>query len=272
MIQSMTGYGEASLHNIKCEIKALNHRFLSTTLSLPPSLSKYEFKIRELIGAYLKRGAIFLKLFVESHQVEPDLEQAKVYYNFVEKLKNGLELKGEIPLSLFLDFRKEKVLTWDEIKPIVVLSLHKVIKSRVEEGKKIKQDMELHLKRLKSLINQIIKKTPNQKKMEQEFKTKLNSLTRDKLDEQKVREELTILLLRENFNEEIVRLDAHFNKFRKVVRRKEPSGKELTFLLQEMQREANTVSAKAKNAEISQLTVEIKTDIEILMEQAENVR
>ena len=268
----MTGYGEATLHNIHCEIKTLNHRFFDASVSLPFALSSYEFKIRALLSTSIKRGVVYFKLFTGDTEIEPDIKRAKIYYKFVSELKQELGLKSDVPIEPFLAFKKEKVPGWRDIKEVVIAALNKAVESRIEEGKKLKSDIELHIKNIKNLVKSILEKTPDQKKIETEFRTKLDSFTKNKLDEQKVKEELTLLLLRENFNEEVVRLDAHFRKFKEIIKSKEPSGKHLAFLLQEMQREANTISAKAKNAEVSQLTVELKRELEILREQVENVR
>ena len=268
----MTGYGEATLYNIHCEIKTLNHRFFDASVSLPSALSSYEFKIRTLLSTYIKRGVVYFKLFIGDTEIEPDIKRAKIYYKFVSELKQKLGLKSDVPIEPFLEFKKQKIPGWREVKEVVISALNKAVESRIEEGKKLKTDIELHIKNIKNLIKSILEKTPDQKKIESEFRTKLDSFTKNKLDEQKVKEELTLLLLRENFNEEVVRLDAHFRKFKEIIRDKEPSGKHLAFLLQEMQREANTISAKAKNAEVSQLTVELKRELEILREQVENVR
>lgn len=272
MIQSMTGYGEASLGGLHCEIKTLNHRFLSIVLSTPPSFSIYEFQIRELLNTYIKRGAVYLKLSMEDAEFEPDIAKAKAYYSFIKKLQKALNLKVDVPIEPFLEFKKEKIPGWRNVKLVTTTAIRKLIESRIEEGKKIQSDIELHLKEIKELIVSIKKKAPDQKKMEKEFRSKLESFSKNELDERKVREELTLLLLRENFNEEVVRLIAHFRRFKEIVKSKSPFGKHLAFLLQEMQREANTISAKAKNAEISQLTVELKKELEILREQVENVR
>lgn len=272
MIQSMTGYGEAVLQGIYCEVKALNHRFLSMSLSIPPNLSNYEFQIRELLNTYIKRGTVYLKLSIENAEPEPDLIKAKAYYNFVKKLQKSLNLQEDIPIEPFLGFKKEKTPAWRDIKSVVTCAIRKLVESRIEEGQKILLDIKLHLSRIKELIASIKQKIPDQRKIEKEFKARLESFSNNELDEKKIKEELTLLLLRENFNEEVVRLVAHFRRFREVLKSKSPSGKYLSFILQEMQREANTISAKAKSAEISQLIVELKRELETLREQIENVR
>jgi uncharacterized protein (TIGR00255 family) len=268
----MTGYGEASFGHIHCEVKSLNHRFLDISLSIPASFSPYEFKIRKLLSTHVKRGTVFLRLFAEDVEIRPDLKHAKAYYKFIQELKKELGLKSEVPIEPFLKFSKEKPPAWRDVKNVISTALEKLIKSRIQEGQKTKVDIELHLKKTKKLAESMKKRAPDQQKIEKELKGKLDSFPGKELDERKIREELTLLLIRENFNEEAVRLNAHIGKFEEVLRSKDPSGKHFAFLLQEMQREVNTVSAKAKNAAVSQLAVELKREMESLREQVENVR
>ncbi len=272
MIQSMTGYGEARRGDIYCEIKSLNHRFFNVTLSIPSWLSPYEFKIRELLKNRVKRGAVSLKVYIENHEIKPNLEGARVYYNFIRDLKKELGLSGTIPIEPFLDFRKEIKASWSDVKFAINSALSLLVKSREEEGKKLREDIELHLKKIKERIEIIKHKSPDEREIRKQFKKKLRDFIKDGLDERKLKEELTLWLIRENFNEERVRFEVHLNKFKQVLKSREPPGKRLSFLIQEMEREANTISAKAKNAEISQLVVELKEELEILKEQIGNVR
>ncbi|MCK4308065.1 YicC family protein [candidate division WOR-3 bacterium] len=273
MMQSMTGYGEARQGNVYCEIKSLNHRFFNVNFSIPSWLSPYEFKIIELLKRRIKRGAVSLKIYTDNYEIKPDIERAKAYYNFVLDLKQELGLSGTIPIGHFLDFKKETTgASWKDVKTAINSAISLLVKSRDEEGKKLKADIELHLKKVKEGVEHIKQGTPDVRDIRKQFKKKFAAFVRDGLDERKLKEELTLWLIRENFNEERVRLEVHLSKFKQVLRKRGPSGKYLSFLIQEMEREANTISAKAKNAKISQLIVELKGELEILREQIGNVR
>ena len=271
MIQSMTGYGEARRGNIHCEIKSLNHRFFNITLLTPSWLSPYELKIMDLLKNRIKRGAVSLKIYIESQEIKLDIKRAKTYYNFIHNLKEELGLSGDISIGHFLDFKKETTASWGDVRITINSALSSLIKSRKDEGRKLKDDIDLHFKKTRKGIEDIKRQTPGEQDIKKQFKKKFANIIKNGLDERRLKEELTLWLIRENFNEERVRFEMHLNKFKQIVKRKEPSGKHLSFLIQEMEREVNTISAKAKNAKISQLVVELKGELEILREQIGNV-
>ncbi|MDI6839283.1 MAG: DUF1732 domain-containing protein [bacterium] len=272
MIQSMTGYGEATYSHIHCELKALNHRFFDATLSIPTSLSCYEFKIITLLKERIKRGAVFLKIFVEETHIKLDIKRAKAYYDFINNLKLSLGLEeSSIPIDLFLNFTKQEAPPWSVVKKVINSCIDCLIESRLEEGKKLLSDIETHFKKINKLLQVIDQRVPKQKERREQFLKRITPLIKDGLDEHKIDEEFAFLLMKEDFNEEQSRLKAHFKKFKNILYSKRPSGKYLVFLIQEMQREANTISAKVKDVGVSQVVVELKKELEDLREQAENV-
>lgn len=271
MIQSMTGYGETSLRQVRCEIKTLNHRFLKADISIPPELSSYELRLKRLLRERLARGAIFLKIFLEA-DIEPDIERARAYYNFLVNLKQSLKINSPIPIDLFIDFKKTKSISWRTIKQVTNNALDKVIESRIAEGRGLQAAIKLSLKRMDKLLHLIRQYIPKQVDLRKNFKEKLAPFMKEGVDEHKIDAELAFLLVKQDFNEERVRLEIHLAKFKELISTESPSGKYLTFLTQEMLREANTISSKVQDAKISHLVVEFKKELEDLREQVENVR
>lgn len=268
---SMTGYGEGIFRNILCEIISLNHRFLDIHLSLPDNLLSKEIKIRNLIKKRINRGKIILKIFIQKKEYEFDVEQAKTFYNFVKEAKNELSLKGNIPLNFLFEFKKEKTPKWIDCKTAINLTIDSLIKSKAEEGEKIKKELDFHIHRVEKLIEEIENISQPIESKIQQIKNKLASFGIN--NGSQLNDMITSIILKEDFSEEKLRLRSHTTKFNDILNTTQNGciGKYLGFLLQEMMRETNTISAKAKDAKISQLVVEIKNEIEILREQVENV-
>lgn len=273
MIQSMTGYGEASVCHIHCEIKSLNHRFFNLNLSMPSSLSVYEFRLRKLLKAAIKRGSVFLRIFLDDMKIQPDIKRAQIYYKFVNDLKKKLKLGGPVPLELFLDFKKEVTPSWQLIRSVINSAVAQLTEARVEEGKKLQKDIELRLNKIEKLLEFIKKRVSKQKdERGKHLMKKLPHFIKDKVNESKFSNELALLMMKEDFSEECIRLVAHLSKFRRILKARESSGKYLGFLTQEMHREANTISSKASDTKISHAVVELKSELEAIREQIENAR
>ena len=267
----MTGYGEANLGHLHCEVRSLNHRFFDITLNIPSSFSRYEFKIRTLLKERIRRGAVSLKIFVENSKIEPDIERAKAYYDFLTNLKQSIGLKGEIPIDLFLDFKRAETPSWGVAKRLINAGIDSLLESKAEEGSKLLLDIDEKLGKIEDLLKTVEQRRPEQTKRREQLIKKLAPFVKERLNEHKIDEEFAFLLMKEDFEEEQTRFNAHFKKFQKVLRRRKSSGKYLGFLLQEMQRELNTISAKAKDVGISSVIVELKKEVEDLREQVENI-
>ncbi len=272
MLQSMTGYGEANNGSLHCEIKTLNHRFLNINFNIPSSLSRYEYDIRKVLGSQIKRGAVSLKISIEDSKIKLDIEKAKIYYNFIKNLKQKLNIKSPIPIDPFLNFKKDEIPSWRVLKSVIATALNHLIETRIEEGSKLQADIELRLKKIDKLIKLIKQKTPKQTELIERFKEKLSPFIKEGIDERRLEEELAFSIIKEDINEECVRLATHIEKFKETINIEEPLGKYFIFLIQEMQREANTISSKARDIRISQCVIELKKELENLREQVENIR
>lgn len=285
MIQSMTGYGEGESGGVHCEIKTLNHRFFTMSLKIPDSLTPYEDKIRKMLKKTLMRGSVFLKIKTENEEkVEPvlDLTQAKIYYKLLEDIKKKFAFKDKITLELLSSFKevfKEKKnernseVLWRNAKKAIDTAISKVIEERKKEGAAIRKHCLVYVKRIKSALAFIKKRIPSKLEEEKErLRRNLAPFGNEGVNEKRIEEEIILFADKRNVQEECTRLGDHLSKFRETLDADEPCGKKLIFLIQEMNREANTIASKARDGGISESIVNIKTELEDLRELVENVR
>ncbi|MFA5031550.1 MAG: DUF1732 domain-containing protein [bacterium] len=254
MIQSMTGYGEYCFRNIRCELKSLNHRFFDANIFIPSCLSPYEIKLRQLLRERIVRGMVYLRIFIEAPDIKTDLKQAKAHYNFLIDLQKNLKLNSDIPIELFLPFKKEIAPQWSIIQKVVTGAINALIKARIEEGAKTLKDINSHLKQIDKFFDSIKRKAPV---LEAKRMKKIQTSSE---------------LNKEDFSEEQMRFETHFKALKRNISSAGVSGKYCVFLLQEMQRECNTIASKTKDSSVATLIVKLKDEIEKIREQMENVR
>jgi uncharacterized protein (TIGR00255 family) len=291
MVASMTGYGTAELvqENLKAmvEISSVNNRFCEIQFRLPKHLSPLEPKLKEMILSKITRGKVsFMLNWEEAVPVESFVklneEAADVYFNIMKQLKERYGLAGDIRLDQFFNLpdlvKVEKAetdleLAWGVVSGITQQALEEFNRMRKAEGKKLAQDMTERISALNQTILKIKKLTP---KCTQAYRQKLESRIKELVDNSKVdqhRLELEVALMAEksDITEECVRFKSHNDQFLSALKEHAPVGKRLTFLLQEMNREANTIGSKAADAEISQKVIFLKEEIEKLREQSQNI-
>jgi uncharacterized protein (TIGR00255 family) len=292
MISSMTGFGQAerSLKNgkkVSCEIKTVNHRFCEIVCRLPRVLFPYEDRIKAIVRDSLERGYITVRLTMDESDdlpgaLEVDYDYARKYHRLLENLKDKLGLNGDIDVSLFIQRpgvikeTGEKVVSekdWLRVKKAIEIALSQVETSRKKEGSKLLSDMKARGKHIGSLVERVEKKSPDtvQTKRENLLK-KMAQLGGDAAYSGcRIEEEISIFADRCDVVEECVRLKSHLDSLESMFKQDHSVGRKLTFMLQEMNREANTIASKAQDAEISQWVVVIKEELERMREQAENL-
>jgi uncharacterized protein (TIGR00255 family) len=270
----MTGFGSkeakiSTLGNVRIEIRSTNHKFLETVLHLPEGLLALEERIKKEIEAKIKRGRITCTLSV------PEGSPAKVFVN-KRLLKNYLaafkEIKGQfnIPSQPSIDtlLHLPGVLSlaenvgvisqkWPELKRLINQVLDNLVRMRQKEGRALYFYLSRRLKALQALLGRL--------------KHQYKKIIAHKLSQIKTDEERSVFLKDTDITEEVERLAFHLSNFLHRLGASEPIGKELDFIAQEMQREANTISAKSCAAIISGQAVQIKSQIEKLREQVQNI-
>jgi len=287
----MTGFGrgegETTLGKVFVETRSVNHRYCDINIKLPKRLIPFENRIKEIIRAQVSRGRIdiFLKLDnlgEENVHLSVDLHLAEQYYQALQSLKESLHLRDKITLELVAgakDVISAKEETgelepfWQEILPILNRSFQDLDDMKRLEGEVLLKDLQQRLERIVQQLGEIKDLFSSRLAA---YRDRLHERVRSLLggsdvDPSRFQQEVALLAERMDITEEIVRAESHFAQFLTLLKAQEPVGRKMDFLLQEMNREVNTVSAKANDAEISQRVVEIKAELEKIREQVQNI-
>ena len=289
-MKSMTGFAQSSVNTeigkIMVDIRSENHRFLDVNVSVPESLLQLETAIEDRMKNSIQRGKLRLRLSVQANRRERQRLSESVLrenYSSLKKINSALGLKTEIGIEhlLMMENSFESRVgpevsrqTEARIREAVAKALAKFNRSRETEGQKLEKAILGRLETIRKTVDGVKKKRKEfVKKSEKKTKEKVEKIfsSRHKDDPLISQEAAAIVTERSEIDEEIVRLEAHISKFRKTARKKGAVGKELDFLVQEMNREAGTISAKCKDAGISHLTISIRLELEKIREQVQNI-
>ena len=291
MLKSMTGYGraegETTLGRVFVETRSVNHRYCDINIKLPKRLGPFETRIKELIRSQVSRGRIDVSLKADSGEEEKvqlnvDLHLAEQYYRALQALKEKLQLKDEITLTLLAGAKdlitaKEEAGDiepyWQEMIPILKRSFKEMDDMKRSEGETLGKDLQFRLEKIHQQLEEIKHLFPPrleafQKRLHERIRSFLGGV---EVDANRFQQEVAFLAERADITEEIVRMESHLAQFVLLLEGEEPVGRKMDFLLQEIHREINTVSAKANDAEISQRVVEIKSELEKIREQVQNI-
>ncbi len=287
----MTGFGRAegatSLGKVIVESRSVNHRYCDINIKLPKRLSLFENRIKELLRSQVSRGRVDVSVRLdgvgeEKIQLSVDLDLAEQYYRALQDLKEKLQLKDDITLAL-LAGAKDLIMAkeesgdiepyWQEVLPILNQSFKNMDDMKRSEGESLAKDLRQRLERIARQLQVVKQQFPS--RLKAAF-TRLHDRLRALLegmeaDPQRFQQEVAFLAERTDITEEIVRGESHLAQFGILMEANEPVGRKMDFLLQEINREVNTVSAKANDAEISQNVVEIKSVLEKIREQVQNI-
>jgi uncharacterized protein (TIGR00255 family) len=288
-VRSMTGFGQAEARTpsgqYRVEIRAVNNRFLDIQLRQPKSLSSLEQKIKELITDTISRGSV--SVFIgcdkenETGALSWDKEAVENYIGIFRQIRKRFKLSGDVTLSdllHFSDFLKtesvqcdEKTL-WKHFKPVLAEALKNFQQAREDEGVHIIKDLRKTLDEITGLLADVETRAP-QRIIEYTatLTERVQKLLKNPPDEQRLAMEIAMMADKLDISEECSRLRAHIAAFVKDFGSGEPVGKRMNFLLQEMNREANTIGSKANDTAISHLSVTLKEDIEKIREQIQNI-
>ncbi|MDO4833694.1 MAG: YicC/YloC family endoribonuclease [Bacillota bacterium] len=293
MIKSMTGFGRGEYsdgkRNVICEIKTVNHRYADISVKMPKRYSFAEEKIKVQIKEKMKRGKADVSIMVEN-LTEGDLTVrlnapvARQYIDNLKELKDGYELKGDIDLSLVSSMPdvlkvipdvedEEEVMT--VISGAVDMAAGKLEEMRAAEGGKLAEDLLMRGELIRAIVKKIEVRAPL---VAQEYREKLririSELLEGKVDvpEDRILIEAAVFADKASITEELVRLDSHMLQLKTFLTESDGTvGKKLDFLVQEMNREANTIGSKANDLEITSLMLETKSEIEKIREQVQNI-
>ncbi|HHW00508.1 MAG TPA: YicC family protein [Clostridiaceae bacterium] len=291
MIRSMTGFGRGEYENggrkYVVEIKTVNHRYADIFVKVPRQISFIEDRVRQTVSKNLSRGKIDVFVNYESNEensklVLIDEVLAESYINAVRFLRDNFGLQDDISTSLISRFpdvlKVEKAEEdvdeiWEGLKIALDEAISCVIKMRENEGEGLKKDFLKKAAYVESLVEEISKRAPEVvKDYKQRLETRIKELLEQQtIDESRLAMEVAIFADRCSIDEELVRIKSHINQLREILDMDQPIGRKLDFLIQEMNREINTIGSKANDLIITKNVIEIKSEIEKIREQIQNV-
>jgi uncharacterized protein (TIGR00255 family) len=287
----MTGYGRGELEEkgvrITVEVRSVNNRFLEVSPKLPRFLAPLEGEVKNVIRARLSRGRILVSVNWEDvsgvrESISLDDEVADRYHSLLKALKQRYNLSGDIDLRTMAalpDLLKREVEEWEPseafplVKKALAIALDDVIEMKSREGEAIARDLEKRVDHTITLLHKIEDKAPQRVEgVRNRLRARLAEIDeKGDYDEALLIQEVVLFAERSDFTEECVRYRVHCDNFRRYLKEGGAAGRKLTFLLQEMAREVNTLGVKASDAEVSGNVVLIKEELEKIREQVQNI-
>lgn len=292
MAISMTGFGRGEFKNdnyhFLVECKTINHKYCDINVRLPRKISFLEDKIRNYVKNFVKRGRVdlYIKLDLigsEDVNLKFDDKLATQYVNILKEIKEKFDLQDDISVMNVAKFpeivkceekEEDEDLYWSMLKEALDMSMEKLTQMRKEEGEKLAIDTIERCDILANLIDEIEKYSNT---VVDEYREKLNSRISEILenpsiiDENRLAQEVAIFADKSSITEEIVRFRSHIEQLRKTVEKNDSIGRKIDFLIQEMNREVNTTGSKSSNINITNLVVEVKSELEKIREQIQNI-
>lgn len=290
-VRSMTGYGRgehiAEERKFTVEMKSVNHRYNDMTIKLPRSLASLEDKIKKRIMRDVFRGKTDVYISFETFSaadVDVKLNEA-LAAAYMEKLNlmeekfgltggNKLELAAKFPDVITVEkAQQEEAVIWEALAPALDEAVEKFVAMRAVEGENLKKDILLKGERIKTLVAEVKERSPL---VVVEYQEKLNNRLKDLLggvdvDPQRIATEVAIFADRGCVDEEVTRLESHLVQLKDILEGGGQVGRKLDFLIQEMNRESNTIASKANDIQIVKATIELKSEIEKIREQIQNL-
>jgi len=282
MTQSMTGFGSSEKGSFRVEIRSLNHRFLEIVMKISPHMSQHEIPLRNLVKDRFSRGKFDILVCLR-HEENPMIKVhtglARELYNSLLKLKEDLSLSGTLGIETFAGFR-ELIMSEEVPRDTELLysafaeAMDRVQDMRNREGGAIVQDVRARLERVEHMNAQISLLCPEVvDKFKRKFAEKLAFLFGDvRYDDTRVVQEAAVIAEKMDISEEITRIGSHVKQMRQILSDGDTIGRRIEFLLQELNREVNTVTSKSDDYRISSIAVEMKVELEKMREQSQNIQ
>ncbi|MFJ7728970.1 YicC/YloC family endoribonuclease [Neobacillus sp. NPDC097160] len=290
MVISMTGFGRGKAvsgsFSVNVEVKTVNHRFSEMNIRMPRQLLKIEDKIKKKLNQHIRRGRIEVYVSVEgegvvTRKVHVDWNLIEEYFQFIEQTRSKYGIEETITLRDLLNRTdllhiEEREAGNEEIENLVLSAVEEagilLKQMRMAEGEELKKDLLAITSQLEANVFDLQKYAPL---VVQSFKERLTKRMQEfvngQLDETRILTEVAVFADKADINEEITRLKSHIQQFLQTLNDQEPIGRKLDFIVQEMNREANTIGSKANDSNIAKKVVEIKSLLEKLKEQVQNI-
>ena len=291
MLKSMTGFGrfesETPERKISVEMKAVNHRYCEISLKMPKKLNFFESAIRNLLKNYISRGKVDIFIIYEDFTEGKELvkyneDLAKSYFDLIKKMGSQFEIDSNISASQLARFpdvftieeqQIDENEMWSFIENAIKNAAENFVKTRIDEGEHLKKDLIAKLDGMISMIDFIEERSPQ---VVDEYRNRLYAkveelLGNTNMDQGILATEITVFADKICVDEETVRLRAHINNMKNTLNEAENVGRKLDFIAQEMNREANTILSKSSDLDITNTAINLKTDIEKVREQIQNI-
>ena len=291
MIKSMTGYGKAEKsieqRMYQIEIKSVNHRYLDISVKMPKQLSYLEEEIKKIISSKVKRGKVDVFISFENNSaqgknIQINTDIAKIYISELRKLAEQENISSNIEVTeiskypdvLSIQNVEDEEIIKQEILEVTKVATEQLVNMKQLEGEKIAEDLINRINAIKEKIKEISSLSTG---LIQEYVVKLEGrikelLVGQEIDESRLAQEVVIYADKCSIEEEVTRLKSHIFQFEKLLKETNGTiGKKLDFIIQEMNRETNTIGSKANNLEITNGVIDIKTELEDIREQVQNI-
>lgn len=291
MIKSMTGFGRSEYidekRRITAEIKAVNHRYMDCSIKMPKKLSFFEASIRTLLKDYIQRGKVDVFITYEDYtennfNLRYNRDMAKAYLSYLNEMAEEFGIENDVRVSTLSRYPEvfsleesgaDEEEIWSDLEKVIKEAAEAFVEARIAEGDNLKRDLIDKLDKMDSYVDEIEKRAPE---IIEEYKKSLcekvaDLLADSKIDESRILGEVTIYADRICVDEEIVRLRSHIRTTKDILTTGGSVGRKLDFIAQEMNREANTILSKSSDLLTSDIAINLKTDIEKVREQIQNL-
>ena len=292
MIRSMTSFGRSSSEEgekrvFTVEMKSVNSRYLDINIRMPKTLISLEEEIRKMISNSLNRGKVDVFINLKNYNdgsgiPKVDINLAQGYLECLKEIETKLGVKNDVSVMQIARFpevitvveEEDKIEeVWKELKPLISDSLEMMVSMREVEGNKLKEDIlskVFVIEELVSKVEEFADTIPKAFKMKLEERVK-ELLGNVDIDESRIAMEVCMLADKATVDEEIIRLRSHINQVRETLNLKEPIGRKLDFIVQEMNRETNTIGSKSSDIQMTNIVIDIKNILEKIREQVQNI-
>lgn len=291
MALSMTGFGRgeysSSFYKVRVEIRSVDHRYLDLSFRIPRAYLILEDKLRTVLNESLSRGKVDVTVTIEpslesEKKVDVDWGLADGYVNAINAIKERYGLAGELSLESLLTMpdvirpaenEQDLEVLWEAVRPALTEAIEALLATRKREGAAMAADIDNRLTAISALTAQMTERAPVViEAYRSRLEKRLAELTLDVMaDPARIATEVALFADRSNIDEELTRLQSHLSQARDLLKSKESIGRRFDFLLQELNRESNTIGSKANDLALSNIVIEVKSELEKIREQIQNI-
>ncbi|MCD8096097.1 MAG: YicC family protein [Ruminococcus sp.] len=291
MLKSMTGFGRARIEfeerEIIVEIRSVNHRFYEFSSRTPRAYGYLDEKLKALLSEKITRGKTEVSVFLYNKEgtnadISVNMDIARSYVDALRQAAEPLDLTDDLQLSNIMRLpdlftvvktQENEEAIWEQVEQTAQQALEQFIEMRKTEGVKMYEDISSRLDTIEKFVNFVEERSPQvNKEYHDKLYSKISEIVADRnIDEARVLTEAAVFSEKTAVDEETVRLHSHLSQFRTMINADEPVGRKLDFLVQELNREVNTIGSKCNDLEITKIMVDLKSEIEKIREQIQNI-